>query len=389
MARPEPDGVVPGVIVPRLSGLRRLREEWTVPVGEGVASPVVVSGKVYVFTRLNEHEVLLCLDLAGGKEIWRSAPYAAPYKRGPLEGSFSRGPRATPSVLGDRIYTLGLSGILSCWDTKTGVLYWRKDCKSLPAAAPPAAAHDYGGSSPLLADGLCVVHVGAGKTGGLTAFDALTGELQWCYAEGYSPMSGSPILVDLAGVRQVVTYSSSNATGISAITGQKLWRVGADGVGQPHTTPVRYKDLLILNDVLQPLRALRLERGEKGITAREVWKAKNLPMGYSSPVVAGDLLFGMSTRKNGCFFCLDARSGATLWESEGRQGDYASILNAASVLLFLTEKGRLVIVRPSATAFEPIAEYQVSDTDTHAHPVLLGDRILIKDGTRLRSFRID
>jgi outer membrane protein assembly factor BamB len=144
-----------------------------------------------------------------------------------------------------------------------------------------------------------------------------------------------------------------------------------------------------LNDILQPLRALRLERGDNGITPKEVWKAKGLPLGFSSPVIAGDLVFGMSSRRSGCFFCLDATRGTTLWESEGRQGDYASLLNAGRVLLFLTERGRLLIVKPSATAYEPIAEYQVSDTDTYAHPVFLGGRILIKDSTTLRSFRIE
>src|SRR5262249_43397247 len=110
--------------------------------------------------------------------------------------------------------------------------------------------------------------------------------------------------------------------------------------------------------------------------------------GYSSPVLAGDLVFGMSSRNNGCFFCLDAAGGKTLWESPGGQGDYASVLNAGGVLLFLTERGRLLGVKASAAAFGPLAEYQVSDTDTHAHPVFLGDRLLIKDQTTLRSFRI-
>jgi outer membrane protein assembly factor BamB len=168
--------------------------------------------------------------------------------------------------------------------------------------------------------------------------------------------------------------------------------VGEGGVGQPHTTPLRYKDLLILNDILQPLRALRLDRNGNGITATEVWKSKSLPIGYSSPVLVGGCVFGMSSRNNGCFFCLDAATGTTLWESEGRQGDYASIasiLTAGSVLLVLTEKGRLIIVRPSATAYEPIAEYRVSDSDTHAHPVFLGDRLLVKDAIMLRSFRIE
>jgi outer membrane protein assembly factor BamB len=381
---PNRDGVVHGVTAPE-QWPKTLTEEWTVPVGEGVASPVVVGGRVYVFTRQENDELVLCLDLASGKEIWRSEPYPASYNGGPEERNFSKGPRSTPAVAGTRVYTLGMGGTLSCLDARTGARLWRKDCKPNPAAAP----HDYGGSSPLVADGLCIVHVGDGKTGGLTAFDALTGEWKWCYADGYSPMSGSPILVDLAGERQVVTYTASSPAGVSAATGKKLWGVGSGGVGQPHTTPVRYKDLLLLADILQSLRALRLEEGGQGIRALEVWKAKDLPLGYSSPVLAGNLVFGMSSRKNGCFFCLDADSGTTLWVSDGRQGDYASLLNAGGVLLFLTERGRLIVVKPSATAYEPVAEYQVSDSDTHAHPVFLGNRILIKDASTLRSFRIE
>jgi RNA polymerase sigma factor (sigma-70 family) len=344
---PNRDGVVQGVTVPA-KWPRTLREEWTVPVGKGVASPVVAGGKLYVFTRQKDDEFLTCLDLAGGKEHWRSEPYPAPYKAGPGEGTADDRPRSTPAVSGGRVYTLGMTGILSCLDAQTGKLLWRKDTRYAP----------YMGSSPLVADGLCIAHVGDGaKAGGLTAFDAGTGDVRWCFSEGYSAMSGSPILVDLAGERQLVTYSAWNPAGVAAATGQKLWGVGPGGGGMPCTTPVQYKDLLILADNLDSLRALRLEKGDRGIKAKEVWKAKgDLKLYYSSPVVVGDLVFGMSTRNMGCFFCLDANSGKLLWESDARQGGYASIVSLGSVLLILKDRGQLLVVRPSATAFEPIAD---------------------------------
>src|SRR5262249_11386220 len=163
---------------------------------------------------------------------------------------------------------------------------------------------------------------------------ARTGDVKWCFPEGGSGMSGSPILVDLAGERQVITYSAWNPCGVSLATGKKLWGVGPGGAGMPCTTPARYKDLLVLAGNLDSLRALRLEKGEKGITAKEVWKSRDdLKLYYSSPVIAGDLVFGLSTRNGGCFFCLDAARGKTLWESDGRQGGYASFLNLGNVLL--------------------------------------------------------
>jgi outer membrane protein assembly factor BamB len=388
---PNRDGVVRGVTVPA-KWPKTLKEQWRLVVGEGVASPVVAGGKVYVFTRRNfitrqnrgeGAEVVRCLDLQSGKEKWRSEPYPVSYK--PLDDGNFPWPRSTPAVADGRVFTLGITETLSCLDAKTGKLLWRKDCKP--------RGHNYGGNSPLVCDGLCIAHVsrfGDDNNGGLMAFDAATGDVRWCYADGTGPASGSPILVTLAGERQVVAVTNWNLLGVSVATGKKLWELrGPFPPGTICNTPVQYKDLLIFAGKREPLRAIRLEKRANGITAKEVWKSKGLPLYYSSPVLAGDLLFGMSTRKQGCFFGLDASSGTTLWESDGRQGAHASILNAGSVILFLTDRGRLGVVKPTAKAYESIAEYRLSDTDTHAHPVFLGDRILIKDGSTLRSFRIE
>jgi RNA polymerase sigma factor (sigma-70 family) len=378
---PDRDGVVHGVTVPA-KWPRALKEEWQVAVGKGVASPVVVGGKVFLLTRQkNDDEIVTCHDLKDGKELWHSETYPAPYKVGPGEGNADDRPRSTPAVAGGRVFTLGMTGILSCFDAATGKLLWRKDTKYSP----------YMGSSPLVTDGLCIVCINDGaKTGGLTAFDAKTGDVRWRLDEGGSAMSGSPILVDLAGERQLVTYSNWNPCGVSLATGKKLWGVGPGGAGMPCTTPARYKDLLILADNLDVLRALRLEKGDKGITAKEVWKSHgDLKLYYSSPVIVGDLVFGMSTKNGGCFFCLDARSGKTFWESDGRQGGYASFLNLGSAVLILKDRGRLLVVKPSGTAFETLAEYRVCDRATMAHPVFVGDRILIKDDITLRMFRIE
>jgi outer membrane protein assembly factor BamB len=380
---PNRDGVVQGVTVPE-KWPQALREEWKVPVGEGVSSPVVLGNSVYVFTRQKDDELVLCLDLSSGKEIWRSEPYPAPYQWWPGEGNFSKGPRSTPTVAGGRVYTAGVSGVLSCLDARTGKLIWRQASK----AAPP-----YGGpASPLVSDGLCIVHLGCdakGDVDGLTAFDEKTGDVKWRLADGSRPGYGSPFLVDLAGERQVVALTSWDLRGVSAATGKKLWAVRLEGP-EKNSTPVLYKDLIIVADYKERPRAIRLEKGDKGITPKEVWKGDGPTPYVSTPVLEGDLLFGMSVQRRGCFFCLDARTGKTLWESDEKQGfGFASVLNAGSVWLFLTEKGRLVVVKPNGKEYEPIAEYKVCDRPTWPHPVFLGDRILIRDDLTLRSFRIE
>jgi outer membrane protein assembly factor BamB len=360
---------------------RTLKEEWMVTVGEGVSSPVVVGSRVYVFTRQKDDELVLCLDVATGKETWRSERYHAPYQWWPGEGTFSKGPRSTPTVSGSRIYTAGVSGVLSCLDSRTGKLLWRHQSREAPPYGGPA--------SPLVADGLCFLHTGLdGKHDGLTAFDAATGEVRWRFADGSRAGAGSPILVDLAGERQVVLFTSWNLRGIAPATGKTLWAVKLDG-SEKNSTPLVDKDLILFADYKERPRAIRLQNSDKGITPNDVWQGDGPTPYMSSPVLHGNLLFGSSSRGQGSLFCLDATSGKTLWQSEERRGfGYATILNARSILLFLTLDGRLVVVKPSGKAYEPIAEYKVSDTQTWAYPVFLGNRILIRNQTTLRSLAI-
>lgn len=187
----------------------------------------------------------------------------------------------------------------------------------------------------------------------------------------------------------MVALTSWALVGVSAATGKKLWAVRLEG-SEKNSTPLLYKDLIIYADYKDPPRAVRLEKGDKGITPREVWKGQGPAPYMSTPVLAGDLLFGSSTRGRGCFFCVDAGSGKTLWQSDEQHGfGYATTLNARSVLLFLTMRGRLVVVKPNGKAYEPVAEYQVSDRQTWAYPVFLGERILVRDDLTLRSLRIE
>jgi len=106
-----------------------------------------------------------------------------------------------------------------------------------------------------------------------------------------------------------------------------------------------------------------------------------------TPVLAGNMLFGLSERNSGQLFCLDAKNGQSLWTGPPRLESSASIINAGSVWLVLTTRGQLLVVKPSNKSYEQIAKYQVSESRTWAHPVFLGDRILVRDDQTLRSLR--
>jgi len=129
-----------------------LKQEWKVTVGFGDATPVLAGNKIYLNTRQGDQEVVLCLDAATGKELWKNS-YASMAVTGP-SASQHPGPRGTPAVSNGKIVTFGAAGILSCLDVANGKLLWRKDN---PSNAFPAF---FTGASPLITDGMCIIHVG-------------------------------------------------------------------------------------------------------------------------------------------------------------------------------------------------------------------------------------
>jgi outer membrane protein assembly factor BamB len=370
---PHRDGVAAGFPEPK-AWPEKLTLKWKVTVGEGHASPVVADGRIYVHTRQGDREVVSALRPENGQTIWQEG-YAAPYTMNPAATAHGKGVKSTPVVEDSRIFTFGINGTLSCFDAKTGKPQWRKEFGS----------PDFGvAASPVVDRGLVIADVGGNTEGALTAFDAATGAEKWSW-KGDGPAYASPIVVEIAGARQVVTQTRNNIVSVSAATGDLLWRIPyKTAYAQNIVTPVLYRDTLIFSGIGNPVIAVKPIKHGAGWTTETVWQNKDFSMYMSSPVVSGgDLLFGFSWLKHGQFFCLRSGDGTLLWTSDGRQGDNAAIVAAGSVWLILTPDANLIVARQSDRAFEPLRKYSVADSPTWAHPVVMGHGILIKDATNL------
>src|SRR5581483_6929462 len=192
---PHRDGIGAAIAEPK-GWPEQLKRKWQVKVGEGHSSPVVAGGRIYVHARQEDREVVQCLRPESGQVVWQES-YAAPYTVNPAATRHGKGVKSTPAVGGNRLYTFGISGILSCFDASTGKLQWRKEFGS----------PDFGvAMSPVVDRGLLIAHVGTKGKGALTAFDAQTGAEKWSW-KGDGPAYASPIVVELGGTRQVVTQS--------------------------------------------------------------------------------------------------------------------------------------------------------------------------------------
>lgn len=241
--------------------------------------------------------------------------------------------------------------------------------------------------SPLMVDGLCVVHVGVDSQGEMIALDAETGEPRWSF-NGDGPSYSSPIVLSRRGERQLVALVSQAVVGLDLKTGMLVWRYPFRTTNtQNIVTPLDCGNLLIVGGIGQPTTALRVPWGA-GERAETVWSSGEAPLHMSSPVVVNDRIFGFSQRKAGCLFSIDAATGETRWQSEGRLGENTALLRAGPWLVVLRNKGQLTFARTDASGYQPIAEYRVSPRQTWAHPILVGKRIVVKDTEALACWSI-
>ncbi|HEY8458842.1 MAG TPA: PQQ-binding-like beta-propeller repeat protein [Blastocatellia bacterium] len=378
------DAVVTGFAPPKVWP-DQLKQRWRIAVGAGHSSPLVVGGSVYLHSRQGENEVAAAYDLNTGKTKWQDS-YPAAYTMHPAATGHGKGPKSTPVYKDGKLYTFGITGILSCYDAAAGRLLWRKDFSQQFKSTSP----DFGTStSPIVDRGLLIVFVGGKDGGALKAFDAATGEEKWSW-NGDGPAYATPIVVEIAGKRQIITQSQQNIIGVWADNGSLLWKIPfTTAYVQNIVTPIQYKDLLIFSGLNKGVFAVRVGWRDNRWATDVVWENKEVSMYMNSPLLAGDLLFGMSHKNKGQFFCLDAATGKTLWTGEPRQGENAAMVIAGDTIFSLTNDADLIITSAADKGAKVVKKYRVAEKPTWAHPAIVGRNILIKDESTLALLRLE
>lgn len=390
---PNRDGKVTGFKAPA-TWPSDLAQKWKVAVGEGVSTPALVDGKLYVFSRQEGSEVLRCLEAASGKELWQER-YESLGATGPASG-FS-GPRSSPTVAEGKVVTIGVRGVISCLDAASGKLVWRKDdFKSYPRFHPS--------SSPIIMNGLCIAQLGGGNVGGIFAYDLATGAEKWKWTGG-APAYASPVVASVGGETLIIANTETAMVAVDAATGNLAWdgSAGAQGGGRGGRGGMDYKAATpIVNGQTiyssgSGIKALQFERTGSGLAAKELWNNAESSVQFNTPVLKNGYLFGLTPRND--LFCLNASTGESAWTApvakassgnedgggggrrggRGGGGGFGSIVDAGSVLIALTPSSELVIFEPSEKAFHEVARIKVSASPSHAHPVLIGNQIYIKD----------
>jgi outer membrane protein assembly factor BamB len=355
---------------------------WKVTVGEGHSSPIVANGRVFLHVKVagKDKEELLAFDAVKGTPLWNTQS-----DRGPFLSLFGIGPRATPIVDGDRVYTFGITGVLTCFDVKEGKVLWSVDTLKKFEAKNIVFGMS---ASPLIDGDRIMVNVG-GKGAGVVAFDKLKGEVVWKALDDPASYS-SPILIGDGDKRQAVFLTGKGLVGLDSAKGGELWRQAfADSMSESSSTPLKVDELIVASTIMQGGIAVKLD-GSK-LAEKPVWEKAELNSYFSTPVmigkdhmylVTGTKPFALAVQAD--LHCVEIATGKGLWK-QSKVGKYhaALIPTANNKLLMLDDGGNLILLEPNPKEYKELARSKVCAAETWAHPAIADGRLYIRDPNNL------
>jgi outer membrane protein assembly factor BamB len=372
---PDRNGVLPRIHLATDWTLRPPRRIWRQGIGAGWSGFAVAGGVAVTQEQQGEDELVVSYDLATGAERWRHANKAR-YDT-VVAGE---GPRATPTIAGGRVFTMGATGWLSALDLATGAPVWGRNVIEEHGGHNP----QWGKScSPLVVGPLVVVSAGGPAGHSLVAYDAETGRPAW---QGGSDESGysSPVMAELAGVRQILIFNSGTVAAHDPATGALLWEHA-----WPAEQPNVAQPLLLAGDRLlvsagygvgsKLFHVARADDG--GLRATLVWETPRLKAKFTNLVVHDGYVYGLD---DGVLVCLDPASGERRWRA-GRYG-HGQVILAGGLLLVQTEEGEVVLVRPSPEALIEVARFAALDGKTWNPPALAGARLVVRNDREAAAY---
>ena len=368
------DGVVRGVSVATDWSRSPPVQLWRRPVGPGWSSFAVDGDRFFTQEQRGEHEIVSCYKVSSGEPVWRHRDAVRFW-----ESNAGAGPRATPTLHGGRVYTLGATGLLNALDASTGAVVWTR--KAAADTGAPMPGWGFTGS-PLVVGDLVI----AATSGRLAAYDIASGKPKWTRTTvggGYS----SPHLATIAGVAQILLMSGGGIASVAPADGSVLWQYGGEGTSIVQPALANGDVLVAAGDMMggTGVRRLALSQGPSGWTVEERWHSRGLKPYFNDFVVHGDHAFGFD---GSILASVALQDGARKWKG-GRYGQgQMLLLPAQDVLLILSEEGELALVRAAPDQFTELARFKAIEGKTWNHPVLVGDILLVRNGEEMAAFRL-
>ncbi|HKQ61474.1 MAG TPA: PQQ-binding-like beta-propeller repeat protein [Candidatus Polarisedimenticolaceae bacterium] len=343
---------------------------WRAALGEGYSGLAVVRGRLYTAVGQGSDELVLCLDAAGGKELWRTRIDAK------WLDDQGNGPRSTPTVDGAMVYLLGGRAKLVALGAQDGKQVWAHDLQQEYGATIPQWGVS---SSPLVEGELLLVEVG-GPHALFVAFDKKTGKEAWRSQGGVAGYS-APLAINVGGVRQVLFFSGKKLYAVSPKDGSVYWEVPWEtsyDVNAAMPVFIAPDKVFISSGYDKGAALLRIKVAGGKPAVESVWQNRVMKNHFSSSVLVGGYLYGFDDKT---LKCIDPQSGEGKWMTRGF--GHGSLLYADGHLIVLGDHGQLALVEATPQEYREKAKTTPFQTKTWTMPTLVDGKLYLRDQSEL------
>ena len=350
---------------------------WTAEVGLGYASPVAVAGKVYLFTTAGGKDTLTCFDADTGKIVWNvqdSPGWIRSYE----------GTRATPTIEGDRIYTLGGTGDLTCRNLGDGAAMWKVNILQAKNSQPLRWGT---ASGPLIVGNL--VYVQGGETGPVAvAVEKASGKIAWqsqvTGQAGYAPLT----IVDVGGTQQLIVFAGTALVGMEPGSGRTIWQEPWETqYGVNGATPL-YRDGQLFVSSAYDKGCMMLRLTATGAT--KLWENKDVQSRFQGMILEGDVVYANS---EGVLKCVNWADGKVRWQSREpvlNKGGSLVRVGGTPWMILMSERGELTLAKVTPEKIEIVSQHKAFDegSENWSTPLLYGGRLYAKGEKEFACFDV-
>jgi outer membrane protein assembly factor BamB len=353
------------------------RRLWRQAIGAGWSAFAVAGDFAVTQEQRGAQEMVVCYDLKSGKVLWTHGDEIK--YESPIAGN---GPRATPTIVNDLVYTLGATGLLNCLNLTGGKRIWMKDI----CVDNNAGVNGYGmAGSPLVFDSLVVVSAGGANGKSLVAYHRNSGQRIWSAGDdraGYS----SPLLTTLAGQPQILIFNRGNVAAHEPESGRVLWQYpwpnNTECVAQP--VPLAGDRVFVTSGYGIGGKLFQIRHAQNGDwQATLVYETSRLKAKFTNVVFYREHIYGLD---DGIMVCLDPANGERKWKG-GRYG-HGQVILVEDVVLVQAENGEVVLVEATPDAHRELTRFAAIEGKTWNNPALAGPYLLVRNDREAACYEL-
>lgn len=352
-------------------------ELWARELGQGYSGILFEDGNLYTMFRDDDREVVACMKAGTGETVWEHRYESEPHESHVAQ--FGKGPRATPLISGDTIYTIGIAGKMHAIDKKSGKPRWSHDLWK-----------DFGGtvlnhgySSSPIAYGKNVIALVGGEGHSLVAFDAKSGKVSWKSLD-FDNSYSTPRILKINGRDQLVTFLASELIGADPKNGELLWRYPIENQWKQNINmPVLVDgNRLFLSSLEAGARGLELVEAGGKTEVKETWSTRKIQFYHVTSVLEDGFVYGSTGNMGPSFLAsVDVRTGEIAWRKRGFAK--ANVLMADGKLLVLDEEGTLYLTTVSPEDMKIHSQSEVLERVAWTVPTIIGKTLYVRDQKRI------